>query len=158
MIEQPLHYDDLYEHFILRREIETPVCLDESIKNIHDTKAGYGLGSYKILNIKPARVGGLVETLKIHEFAEKHNIPLWIGGLETGIERAFQIAAATLPMIKYPSDISESTRFYIEEIVEPPSTLNRDRTYNVPGKAGIGVDVLYEKIMKHAVKTINIML
>lgn len=159
MIEQPLHYDDLYEHSILQREIKTPICLDESIKNVHDAKAGYALGSYKILNIKPARVGGLVETLRIHEFAKKHNIPLWIGGLlETGIGRAFQIAAATLPMIKYPSDISESTRFYEEEIVEPPWTLNKDGTYNVPDKAGIGVDVLYEKIMKHTVKIINIKL
>lgn len=157
MIEQPLHYDDLYEHSILQKEIKTPICLDESIKNVYDAKAGYALGSYKIINIKPARIGGLIETLKIHDFAEKHDIPLWIGGLlETGIGRAFQVAAATLPMIKYPSDISESIRFYKEEIVEPPWTLNKDGTYTVPSKKGIGIEVLYEKIMKNARKIINI--
>ncbi|OYT39654.1 MAG: o-succinylbenzoate synthase, partial [Desulfurococcales archaeon ex4484_58] len=81
MIEQPLSYEDLYEHSILQSMINTPICLDESIKNIYDVEAGHRLGSYRIINIKPARIGGLTETLKINEYAEKNNISTWIGGI-----------------------------------------------------------------------------
>ena len=159
MIEQPLHYDDLYMHSILQKTIRTPICLDESIKNIYDAMAGYSLGSYKVINIKPARVGGLCETLAIHWYASQHGIPVWIGGLlETGIGRAFQVAAATLPNIKYPCDISESSRFYTEENVEPPWTLRKDGTYSVPEKPGIGVEVRVDVIIKHAEKVLSISL
>lgn len=159
MIEQPLHHDDLYYHSLLQKELSTPICLDESIKSIFDVEAGYALGSYRIINIKPARISGLNETLKIHEFAKEHSIPLWIGGLlETGIGRAFQVASATLPTIKYPNDISESHRFYHEDIVEPPWRLNSDGTYDVPTKPGIGVEVKIDTIIRHSKKIITIKL
>lgn len=31
MIEQPLGWDDIVDHATLQRELETPICLDESI-------------------------------------------------------------------------------------------------------------------------------
>ncbi len=156
MIEQPLHYDDLYEHSVLQRMLKTPICLDESVKSVYDAKAAIALGSLKVINIKPARVGGLTETKKIHDYAASHNIPVWIGGmLETGIGRGFQVAAATLPNVKYPNDISASDRYYTEDIVEPPWTLNSDGTISVPNKPGIGVEVLEEKLEKYSVKIIE---
>ncbi len=152
MIEQPLSYEDLYEHSILQSKIKTPICLDESIKNIHDAQAGHKLGSYKIINVKPARVGGLTETIKINDFALKNNIPIWIGGmLETGIGRAFQVASATLPAVKYPNDISESSRYYEEEIVDPPWTINKGYI-RVPEEPGIGVEVLEEVLKKYVIR------
>ncbi len=151
MIEQPLSYEDLYEHSILQSMIKTPICLDESIKSLSDAIAGHRLGSYRVINVKPARVGGILETIKIHDYTMMHNIPIWIGGmLETGIGRAFQVAAATLPNVRYPNDISESSRYYEEEIVEPPWTLRSNGTIEVPKKPGIGVEVLEEKIEKYA--------
>ncbi len=159
MIEQPLHYDDLYMHSILQRTIKTPICLDESIKNIYDAMAGHSLGSYKVINIKPARVGGLCETLAIHWYASQHSIPVWIGGLlETGIGRAFQVAAATLPNVRYPNDISESNRFYIEDVIETPWRLEKDGTYIVPEKPGIGVEVREDVIIRYTEKVLSISL
>lgn len=153
MIEQPLHYEDLYMHSILQSMIKTPIYLDESIRGLYDVMAGHKLGSFKIVNVKPARVGGLIETMKINEYAVKNNIPLWIGGmLETGIGRAFQVATATLPAVRYPNDISESNRYYEEDIVEPPWTLEKDGTIKPLEKPGIGVEVLEEKIQKYCVK------
>ncbi|OYT40084.1 MAG: o-succinylbenzoate synthase [Desulfurococcales archaeon ex4484_58] len=153
MIEQPLSYEDLYEHSILQDMIKTPICLDESIKNLYDVKAGYKLGSYRVINVKPARVGGLTETLKINEFAEKNSIPIWIGGmLETGIGRAFQVAAATLSSIKYPNDISESTRYYEEDIVEPPWCFTKPGILKPLEKPGIGVEVVYDRLLRYSRK------
>src|SRR5512136_974625 len=38
MIEQPLPYDDLIEHAELQSQLDTPICLDESVKNVRDMR------------------------------------------------------------------------------------------------------------------------
>jgi len=155
MIEQPLHYDDLVDHAILQRSIKSPICLDESIKNIHYAKAATILRSCKIINIKPGRVGGLLETVRIHNLSMENNIPVWIGGmLETGIGRAALIAAATLPNVKYPNDISASDRYWFEDIIDPPFTLNKDGTIDVPTGHGLGIQVNIDLLEKFTLKKI----
>ncbi len=152
MVEQPLSYDDIYDHSILQSEIKTPVCLDESIKSIYDAKAAIKLGSCRIINVKPPRVGGLLETIKINNYAEKHGVGIWIGGmLETGIGRARLIAAGTLSNVKYPCDISSSSRYYEEDIIEPEWVV-RDGIINPLSKAGIGVEVVEERLNKYLVE------
>lgn len=156
MIEQPLHYDDLYEHSVLQSMIKTPICLDESIKGLSDALTGARIGAMRVINVKPARVGGLHEAKLINDYMKELNVPIWIGGmLETGIGRGFQVAAATLDNVKYPNDISESSRYYEEELVEPPWTLNNDGTITVPSKPGIGVDVIEERVAKYSRKIIE---
>ncbi len=149
MIEQPLSYEDLSDHAKLQSILKTPICLDESIKNLHDAKAAAKLGSCRVINIKPARVGGLRETRLIHDYAMAVGIPVWIGGmLETGVGRGHLVAAATLPNVRYPCDISGSDRYWEEDIVDPPWTVRKDGTIAVPEKAGIGVEVIREKLDK----------
>ncbi|MEM1619269.1 MAG: o-succinylbenzoate synthase [Fervidicoccaceae archaeon] len=150
MIEQPLHYDDLAEHAELQSKLRTPICLDESIKSLHDAKAALKLKSCRVINIKPARVGGLNEVRAIHDLAESFGVGVWIGGmLETGIGRAFLVASATLPNVRYPSDIGESSRYWYEDIVEPPWELRSDGTMEMPERSGIGVEVLEDRLRKH---------
>ena len=157
MIEQPLHYDDLVEHAELQRLLKTPICLDESIKGLRDTIAAYKLGSCSIINVKPGRVGGLLETLEIHEFTRKVGIPIWIGGLiETGIGRSFAIATATLLNVRYPNDISPSSRFWVKDLVEPPWELKSDGTIEVPKKPGIGVEVLEDVLVRYRRKELRL--
>ncbi|OGU52407.1 MAG: o-succinylbenzoate synthase, partial [Ignavibacteria bacterium GWC2_35_8] len=38
LIEQPLGYEDIYDHSKLQRELKTPICLDESIHSLDDTR------------------------------------------------------------------------------------------------------------------------
>ncbi|HID86931.1 MAG TPA: o-succinylbenzoate synthase, partial [Anaerolineae bacterium] len=57
MIEQPLGYDDLFDHAQLQREIETPLCLDESIQGPEHARWALELGSCRVINIKAGRVG-----------------------------------------------------------------------------------------------------
>src|SRR5215831_4354746 len=59
MIEQPFAWNDLVEHARLRKMIRTPVCLDESVGGLDDLESALALDSFGVLNIKPARVGGL---------------------------------------------------------------------------------------------------
>ncbi len=149
LIEQPLAYNDIYEHSKLQQEISTPICLDESINSIADTKTAIELNSCKTINIKPGRVGGFKEAISIHDYCLGKNIPVWHGGmLESGIGRAGNLALASLPNFTLPADISASKRYYENDIIEPEFLLNDDGTIYVPTKSGIGVNVNFETLDK----------
>jgi O-succinylbenzoate synthase len=147
MIEQPLAYDDLVDHAELQRRLRTPICLDESVPGLAAARAALALGSGRILNIKPGRVGGLTVARAIHDLCRARGIPVWCGGmLETGIGRAHNVALASLPGFTLPGDISASARYFHEDIVEPAFTLLPDGTLAVPTGPGIGVRVVKERL------------
>jgi o-succinylbenzoate synthase len=153
LIEQPLGYEDIFDHSKLQRELKTPLCLDESIHSLDDTRAAIELNSCRIINIKPGRVGGFTESKRIHDYCASMNIPVWHGGmLESGIGRAGNVALASLPNFTLPGDISASKRYYVEDIVEPEFVVNKDGTMDVPVKPGIGVDVNMKMLDKVTVK------
>ena len=150
MIEQPLAYDDLVEHAELQRRLRTPICLDESVPSPAAARAALALGSGRIINIKPGRVGGLVAAGEIHDMCVGQGIPVWCGGmLETGIGRAHNVALASLPGFTLPGDISASARYFDEDIVEPPFDINPDGTMSVPTAPGIGVRVLTDRLYRN---------
>ena len=147
MIEQPLAYDDIYEHSRLQPQLKTPICLDESIYSAHDWRIALALGAGKILNLKPTRVGGFTESLKIYQLCLETRSPLWIGGmLETGIGRAANLAFAALPGVTLPSDISATDRYFNPDITEPPFVLAPGSTLNLPDGPGIGVDIQRDRL------------
>lgn len=156
LIEQPLGYEDIYEHSKLQKELKTPICLDESIHSLDDTRAAIELDSCRIINIKPGRVGGLTESKLIHDYCASKNIPVWHGGiLESGIGRAGNVALASLSNFTLPGDISASKRYYKEDIVKPEFIVNKDGTMDVPTLPGIGVDVNIKLLDKVTVKKRN---
>lgn len=147
--EQPLGYDDIYDHSILQRQITTPICLDESIYTVSDAKAAIALGSCKLINIKPGRVGGYTESIRIHDYCQSQNIPVWHGGMdESGIGRAGNVALASLPNFILPGDISASRRYYKEDIVDPAFEIDTDSMMPVPTEPGIGVEILMDRLEK----------
>src|SRR5690606_33729224 len=127
--------------------LQTPICLDESIHSANDVRLALELGACRIINLKPARVGGYTESLEIYKVCVENNVPLWIGGvLETGIGRAANLAFASLPGVTLPCDISATDRYYAPDLAEPPFVLNADSTITVPTKPGIGVDVQWHRV------------
>jgi O-succinylbenzoate synthase len=147
MVEQPFAYDDLVDHAALQRELATPICLDESIPSLNAARAALELGSCKVINIKPGRVGGLSQAVAIHDYCREKGVPVWCGGmLETGIGRAHNVALASLPGFSLPNDISASKRYWEHDIIEPEFELNEDGTISVPKGPGIGVEVLQARL------------
>lgn len=146
MIEQPLRYDDFLEHARLQESLETPICLDESIKSVGDTELALELGSCRIINIKPGRVGGLGVSRRIHDIMRAAGLPVWCGGmLESGVGRAHNVALASLPGFTLPGDISASSRYWEHDIVSPEFEVS-DGMMQVPTAPGIGVEVDVERI------------
>ena len=140
LIEQPLAEDDLWDHARLQERFETPICLDESITCTRHARQALEMGSCRVINIKPGRVGGLLEALKIHDLCAQAGVPVWCGGmLETGVGRASNLAVATLPNFKLPGDISATERYYARDITQECFRLNPDSTIDVPSGPGLGV-------------------
>ncbi len=142
MIEQPLWHDDFYFHSVLQRRLNTPICLDESIRNRRDTLAAIEMESCKIINVKLGRVGGFSEAIAVHNAAMERGIPVWCGGmLESGIGRAHNIALSTLEGFTLPGDVSASARYFADDIIEPAVTVSAQGEIAIPDTPGRGYEV-----------------
>ncbi|WP_263385481.1 o-succinylbenzoate synthase [Granulicella arctica] len=153
MIEQPLWYDDFYFHSMLQKRIETSICLDESIRNRRDALAAIDMESCRIINIKNGRVGGFSEAIAVHNAAMERGMPVWCGGmLETGIGRAHNIALSSLPNFSLPGDVSASSRYWVDDIIEPEVTVSAAGEITVPTSAGSGYAVRRDRIERLTVR------
>ncbi len=153
MFEQPLAYDDMFDHAKLQKKIQTPVCLDESIHSLPDARKVIKIGACQIINVKLGRVGGHKQAKRISNYCQKHEIPVWCGGmLESGIGRAHNIAMSTLAGFTLPGDVSASKRYWHEDIIEPEVEVTTNGTIIAPEKPGIGFTVKREKIDEQIVR------
>jgi O-succinylbenzoate synthase len=153
MIEQPLDYRDILDHSRLQKQLKTPICLDESIRDYRDARHALEMDACRIINIKQARVGGTFAAKVIHNVAKADNVPVWCGGLlETGIGRAHNVALASLPGFTLPGDISASARFYVNDIIDPEVKLTSRGTIEVTDKPGMGYDVVEDLIRRYQVR------
>jgi o-succinylbenzoate synthase len=142
MIEQPLAHDDIIDHAVLQRELETPLCLDECIRSAHHAEQAIRLDAGRIINIKLGRVGGFAEAKRVHDVCQANSIPVWCGGmLESGIGRAHNIALSTLPNFVLPGDVSASKRYWKRDIIKPPVEVTGRGTILISEAAGFGYEI-----------------
>ena len=141
MVGQPLAFNDIHEHSLLQKQIESPICLDESIDTVPAARLAIKLGACRIINIKLARVGGLYPAIRIHAICQQHGIPVWSGGMvETAIGKADSTALASLSNFQLPADIAPSARYFVRDIVVAGLALD-DGRIRVPTTPGVGVKV-----------------
>lgn len=139
MIEQPLGYDDLIDHATLQSQLRTPICLDESIVSVDRARKAIEIAAGRWINIKVGRVGGLTNAIAIHDLCMERGIPCWVGGmLESAVGQAPSLALATLPNIRYPSDIFPTGRLYEADLAEPRIELSGPSTITAPDRPGGG--------------------
>ncbi len=147
MIEQPLDYDDILDHAALQRRLRTPICLDESIKSVNAAREALAAGACRIINIKPGRVGGFAESIRLHDLCAAHGVPVWHGGmLESGIGRAANVHLSTLPNFSLPGDIAASKRYFVPDLIDPPIEVADDGTIGVPTGPGLGVSICDDRV------------
>ncbi len=153
MLEQPLAHDDIFNHAELQKQIVTPVCLDESIRSSDDAKHAASLQACRIINVKLGRVGGHAEAKRVEHVCRESRIPVWCGGmLESGIGRAHNIAMSTLEGFTLPGDVSASSRYWAEDIIDPPVTVSPSGTITAPDEQGIGFEVKMDRIQRLTVR------
>lgn len=142
LLEQPFDYSDLLDHKELQQQMTTRICLDESIHSPRTAEQAIALGACRVINVKVSRIGGHLQSILTARIANRMGTPLWVGGmLETGVGRAHNVAMASLPTFVLPNDISETARYYVEDIATPHFRLNSNGTISMPAGAGVGVEV-----------------
>ena len=130
-IEQPLPAGDLAGLAEVARRLDTPVCLDESIASAEDVRAALAVGAVDHVCLKPGRVGGVTEALRIHDLCLAEGVPMWVGGmLSTGVGKAVEVALAALPGATLAGDLPAS-RYWFERDVTEPWKVDRDGTMAV---------------------------
>lgn len=138
-IEQPLAWDDIHDHAELQKRMKTAICLDECIRSVADARKAVATGAARVINIKAGRVGGHLESRRIHDLCAAWSVPVWCGGmLEAGVGRAHNIHLSTLPNFRKPGDTSSSSRYFARDIVNEPLETT-DGIMPVPHGPGIGV-------------------
>jgi len=154
MIEQPLAGDALLDLAELQGGLRTPLCLDESASSVNLTRTALALGSGRVVNIKPPRLGGILPAIAVHDLCAAQQVPVWCGGmLETGIGRAFNLALAALPGFTLHSDMSPARMFYARDLVEPTFDIRPDGCIAVPDGAGNGFPVVPERVADATIRS-----
>jgi O-succinylbenzoate synthase len=147
MIEQPLDYDDVRDHARLQQQLRTPICLDESLHSLRLAEEAIALDACRVINIKPGRVGGHAQSIRLHDLAARHGIPVWHGGmLESGIGRAHNLHLSALPNFTLPGDVAASRRYFVPDLIDPPIEVRPDGTIPVPAGAGLGVEIAADRV------------
>ncbi|WP_020470793.1 dipeptide epimerase [Zavarzinella formosa] len=78
-MEQPLpHARDAFLP-ALRKEINTPVMLDESLCGMVDAERAVADGWCDLFNLRLSKCGGFIPTLRLAEFARKHGLGYQLG-------------------------------------------------------------------------------
>lgn len=145
MFEQPLGRSAMDESAELQRQVQTPICMDESIETAEDAQLAAKLGACRIVNIKLQRVGGYLEALRIAEVCQQHDISLWMGTMpELGVGSAQALMFASHPGCRFPTDVEPSRRWYRDDIVAPELELREGGFTMAPGP-GLGFDVDMER-------------
>ena len=153
MIEQPFAYDDLIYHSRLQSELQTPICLDESITSIDRAKKAIEIGACKWINIKTSRVGGLTNAIEIHDLCKSKEIPVWVGGmLESAVGQGASIALATKDNVMYPSDIFPSDRFFRVDLSEPDINLEGKSSIRASETSGIGYKPKMKMLLNQSIE------
>jgi O-succinylbenzoate synthase len=148
MIEQPLDYDDIGDHARLQAGLRTPVCLDESITSARLAMQALEMKACRVINIKPGRLGGFAESIRVHDACARHEVPVWHGGmLESGIGRAANLHLSTLPNFRLPGDIAASRRYFEPDLIDPPVDVLPDGRVPVPADGpGLGVRIVESRV------------
>jgi O-succinylbenzoate synthase len=156
LIEQPLAHDDIVDHARLQAELQTPICLDESIHSADDARKALELGACRVINIKVSRVGGLLEAKRVHDYCHVRGVPVWCGGMhEFGVGRAANVAIASLPGFTLPGDVSGSDKYYAEDVVEPPILARRGAIAMFEGP-GLGVVPVAERVEARTLRALTV--
>ncbi len=153
MMEQPLEWDDIYSHARLQSQMQTAICLDECINSDKHAVGAIESGACRIINIKLGRVGGHSSARRVHDVCRDRQVPVWCGGmLESGVGRAHNIAMSTLGGFTLPGDVSASSRYWTEDIIEPEVEVTTRGTISVPRSAGLGYTVKRQLIDRLTVR------
>ena len=127
------------------------MALDESVPSIAALELALTVGAGQVINVKPARLGGLHVAADLAQVAVDAGCAVFVGGmLESGVGRAAALAVAALPVCTLPTDLGPSSRYLDPDLTTAVAADDRGWVVVPPGP-GIGVDVAADRLDETAV-------
>ena len=156
MIEQPLAADAFEEAGELQRQLRTPLCADESAESLEALDRLIEEKAARIINIKVQRVGGLSQALFMLDAARADGLECWVGTMpELGIASAQALHLAMHSEFSFPTDIEASSRWYVDDVIDPFIEVDANGFINVPAGIGSGFRVSREKVDRYTTKVVK---
>ena len=153
MIEQPLAADAIDEAGELQADLKTPLCADESAESLMSLKDLVEKKAARIVNIKVQRVGGLSEAILMLDAARAAGMQCWVGTMpELGIASAHGLHLAMHNEFSFPTDIEASSRWYVDDVIEPLIEIDDRGFIHVPDGIGTGFKVSREKVEQYTTR------
>ncbi|MEM7587509.1 MAG: enolase C-terminal domain-like protein [Acidobacteriota bacterium] len=142
MIEQPFAPGRLDLCQDLKQQApELGLCLDESLTELGMVAAAHRLGALDEVNIKPGRVGGVLETVRILEYCRRHGLPAWVGGMfESGVGRVANLRVAACLPEATAHDLSPSSRYFTADVVAHPIEMGEDGCIDLSDDRPVALD------------------
>jgi len=151
-IEQPLPHAELAALAHLRRQVEIPVMLDESLTSEHDAREAIRLGACDLFNIRLSKCGGLLPSLRLAALAHEHGLGYQLGchpgetGLLSAAGRHFATSVAGLFYLEGSYD-----RHVLARLPTTP-----DLTFGYGGRApALGSPGLGARLRRGAIKRLR---
>ncbi|MCX7699891.1 MAG: dipeptide epimerase [Gemmataceae bacterium] len=142
-VEQPLPHECLQDLSEVRRQVRTPIMLDESLCSSIDAHLAVELQAADLFNLRLSKCGGFIPTLRLAQFARKHGIGYQLGCQvgETAI-----LSAAGRHFAGSVADLRHAEGSYDRHLVLEPLS-DEDLTFGRGGWApllvgsGLGVSI-----------------
>lgn len=135
----------------LQHTMTTAICLDESLQTPRDYLRALDLPNLRCFTLKIAKLGGIQPALAFYRYAHQVGIDIWMGGMfETSVSKRMHAAFETLPGIDLPGDLSETARYFHQDIARPELTVERGSILlNSAGhEYGLGCELDYQALEK----------
>ena len=156
-VEEPFQMKNLQEYHAWKQQvgpkwnIETKICLDESILSFEDLVYAHTHGLLDVLNVKVGRLGGLTMAKQAIDYCRDHGIGYWIGSMvESSISKLLHVQLAALGDAYMAGDLSDSLRYFHQDLTEPALAFT-EGYMTVPNGVGLGATVKEEVLEQYCI-------
>lgn len=159
-MEEPFQVTSIEDYFDLKYNhywpITTPLCFDETVSTLAELEFGVEHDIIEVMNIKIGRLGGLYPAKQMIDYCRRHNVYYWIGSMvESSISKMLHVQLAALGDSYMPGDLSDSSRYFYDDLTTPALTFN-DGIMKVPNGVGLGVSIHQSILMEQAQAIVTI--
>ena len=78
-VEQPVPHAEVDRLADVRKQVKTPIMLDESLCGMADAERAAANGLCDLFNLRLSKCGGFIPTLRLAQFAARHNLGYSLG-------------------------------------------------------------------------------
>lgn len=78
-VEQPVRHEDIACLADVRKQVKTPIMLDESLCGLIDAERAAKNGWCDLFNIRISKCGGYIPSVRLAQFAQRHNLGYQLG-------------------------------------------------------------------------------